>query len=330
MKLLNILCYSAMVILCCAVHANAQANLTQQMTELGQQVSAKAVSKQKTSVAVIDFADLNGNISDAGRFLAEELVMRLYETGKIKVIERQRTSRFIREQKINLLDGIDVALAKQIGKGLGVDAVVSGTVTDLGKTLRLNIRIVSTDTGEVVAVVASEINQDESLTRLLSQGTTSQAPSGPTPLTDNIVGNKPSDQKLVANEFAFELSSCRRTGNNLSCSFTVTNLAAIDRDLSLYIGGNGDQKARAIDDLGNEYLPLEGHIGTKKACKDCYCGCSVDFKLVPRIGTRGTIVFETLASNATSLKLIRFVCNVRSEGRSEEFNVDFRDVAIAK
>lgn len=329
MKLLNILCYSAMVILCCAVHANAQANLTQQMTELGQQVSAKAVSKQKTSVAVIDFADLNGNISDAGRFLAEELVMRLYETGKIKVIERQRTSRFIREQKINLLDGIDVALAKQIGKGLGVDAVVSGTVTDLGKTLRLNIRIVSTDTGEVVAVVASEINQDESLTRLLSQGTTSQAPSGPTPLTDNIVGNKPSDQKLVANEFAFELSSCRRTGNNLSCSFTVTNLAAIDRIL-VFISVVMVIRRRELSMIwATNTFRLKGTLG-QKACKDCYCGCSVDFKLVPRIGTRGTIVFETLASNATSLKLIRFVCNVRSEGRSEEFNVDFRDVAIAK
>src|ERR1700733_2562772 len=40
-------------------------------------LTAKMPAKHKTTIAVVDFTDLEGKVSDFGRFLAEELITRL-------------------------------------------------------------------------------------------------------------------------------------------------------------------------------------------------------------------------------------------------------------
>jgi TolB-like protein len=80
---------------------------------------------------------------------------------------------------------IDQVSAQKLGKLLGVDAIASGTVTDLGKSLRVNARLISTNTGEVFAVAAAEIVKDDSVSALMdaistageSAGTKATAPN---------------------------------------------------------------------------------------------------------------------------------------------------------
>src|SRR5690242_5336038 len=79
-----------------------QSSLAQQMDELGQQIANKVTAKNKTTVAVIEFADLEGNVTNFGRFMAEELITRLHETEKFKVIERQLLNQVIKGQKLTL------------------------------------------------------------------------------------------------------------------------------------------------------------------------------------------------------------------------------------
>jgi hypothetical protein len=47
-------------------------------------------------------------------------------------------------------------------------AIVSGTIADLGSTLRINCRLISTETGEVLSVAATTIVKDDGVSRLLA------------------------------------------------------------------------------------------------------------------------------------------------------------------
>jgi hypothetical protein len=74
----------------------------------------------------------------------------------------------IAEQKLTLSHLIDPSSAKKLGKLLGVDAIVSGTITDLGISLRVNARLIGTETGEVFAVAACRLTKDEDVRRLMA------------------------------------------------------------------------------------------------------------------------------------------------------------------
>ena len=151
---------------------SSQDSLENRIGELSKQISDGLTENQKRTIAVVEFVDLRGNVTDFGRFVSEELITRLYQTKKFNVIERQLLNKVITEQKLSLTGMIDQSSAQKLGQVLGVDAIASGTVTDLGKTLRINARLIGTGTGQVFAVAATEITKDESVLTLIGSGIT--------------------------------------------------------------------------------------------------------------------------------------------------------------
>ena len=167
-----------------AGRVHAQVSLNQRIGELSQQISDGLTENQKQTIAVVEFVDLEGRITNFGRFVAEELITRLYQTKKFKVIERQLLNKILAEQKLSLAGVIDQTSAQKLGRLLGVDAIASGTVTDLGKSLRVNARLISTGTGEVFAVAAAEIAKDDSVMALMGAVSTpgeSESTKAPAP-----------------------------------------------------------------------------------------------------------------------------------------------------
>src|SRR5262245_23646564 len=162
------------------VVAASQGSLEQRATELSQQISKEMIENQKRAVAVIEFSDLKGNVTDFGRFLSEELITRLYQTKKFKVIERQLLNKVFAEKKFSSSVFADPTSTKQLGQLLGVDAIVSGTITDLAQSLRVNARLISTETGEIFAVASTEIFKDESVMKLISLQPSSTSLPAPT------------------------------------------------------------------------------------------------------------------------------------------------------
>jgi TolB-like protein len=94
----------------------------ERINELVQQISSAMIEKKKITIAVIEFTDLNGNVNEFSKYLAEELITRLFQTDKFKVIERQYLNKVIEEQKLSLTRIIDPDSAKTLGKILGVEA----------------------------------------------------------------------------------------------------------------------------------------------------------------------------------------------------------------
>ncbi len=124
-------------------------NLDNSLSELTTQIINSITEDGKKKIAVIEFSDLEGNVTQFGKYLAEELITRLFRTKKFEVVERQLLNKIISEQKLSISGMIDENSAKELGRILGVDAIVSGTITDLGTSLKVNARIISTETGKV-------------------------------------------------------------------------------------------------------------------------------------------------------------------------------------
>lgn len=293
-----------------------QQSLALRIDDLSRQITSKATAKQKSTIAVVEFADLEGRITNFGRFLAEELITRLHETEKFKVIERQLLNKVINEQKLTLTGMVDPSSAKKLGNILGVDAIVSGSITDLGKTLRVNARMISTETGEIFAVASSEIPKDDQVITLVGGGdqvpTQSSRTSGPESKT------KGSTQTVKASLYTFELQQCQLSGSTVVCDLMITNNDA-DRLFSYdnLVGGAG-----MIDNLGANYRATSVQIANRSGFEDA--------TIPSNVPTRSRVIFDNVSPQAVSIALLRMQFNRFEAGIIKSFRIEFRDVTLSK
>ena len=95
---------------------------------------------QKKRVAVFDFdnAAAQGGISnpflqtrapDLGKAAAESLIAKLVQDGNVSVIERNAIDKLLAEQNLSNSDRTDPLTAAKLGRVLGVDAIILGTIT---------------------------------------------------------------------------------------------------------------------------------------------------------------------------------------------------------
>lgn len=96
---------------------------------------------RKKRVAILDFeygtvrtavAGLFGTDIDVGRGMSDLLVKHLVKDGTYSVIERKMLDKILAEQNFSTSDRANPASAAQIGKILGVDAIIVGTITQFG------------------------------------------------------------------------------------------------------------------------------------------------------------------------------------------------------
>lgn len=142
-----------------------------------------------------DFSSLSNSYSlrEASRGVSDLLVDRLVRDGTFSVIEPSRLDAILAEQNLGLSGRLDANTAAQVGRILGVDAVILGSVTqfdvsvrrsggearvltpfgsfplavgaevvDADANVQLNARLVSTSTAEILAVVEGRGNVSQS------------------------------------------------------------------------------------------------------------------------------------------------------------------------
>lgn len=118
-------------------------------------------------MAVLSFAEVSGQSSDLGWKLAEDLITKLFVVdvdGTFAMKERQPVvlQKILQEHQIQSDGLLDPDSAKELGKLLGISAVVTGTVSATASPPRLNARLISVETGQILAVAASPLGSDKS------------------------------------------------------------------------------------------------------------------------------------------------------------------------
>jgi len=101
-----------------------------------------ASAQKKKRVAVLDFeygtvqttvASVFGTNVDVGKGISDLLVQQLVSDAKYSVIERNAINKILNEQNFANSDRSDASTAAKIGKILGVDAVIMGSITQFGR-----------------------------------------------------------------------------------------------------------------------------------------------------------------------------------------------------
>lgn len=132
----------------------------------------------KKRIAVSRFEDRSGcGYSHVGDGVADMLTTALVKSGKFVVIERQEFDKVLEEQKLGQSGIVTPESAPKVGKALGVELLIVGSVSEFGtkeseisggvslfgggitkKTARaaVDIRLVNTTTGEVMAAEKEE------------------------------------------------------------------------------------------------------------------------------------------------------------------------------
>jgi len=165
-------------------------------------------AQDKKRVAVMNFeygtvstsvAQIFGTNQDIGKGIADMLVDRLVNDGQYSVIERKALDKLITEQNFSNSDRADPSSAARIGKLLGVDAIVIGSITEFGRddkktniggfgaaagrfgvggigrseakaVVQITARMVNVETGEILASVQGRGESKRSGTSLLGAG----------------------------------------------------------------------------------------------------------------------------------------------------------------
>jgi TolB-like protein/ribosomal protein L31 len=292
----------------------AQSSLDQRVSELSQQIASKMSARQKTTLAVIEFANLRGEVTDFGRYLAEELITRLSDLEKFKVIERQLINRVIAEQKLGLTGIVDPAAARRLGRLLGADAICSGTVSDLAQGVKVNARLISTETGEVFASASTEIFKDESVLRLLANGSrttpTANTDSSPSAANQNL------HRKVDVSGFTFELKNVSMSGTAVTCEVGITSNDT-DREITIEVC-EVCHPSTMTDDNGNHHRVGQVRLGNKTT--DYF----ITSLLVAGVPVRAVLRFEGVSPEARNIALL----NINFRFDSRPLTAQFRSISL--
>ncbi len=108
---------------------------------------------QKTKIAVLDFV-LHGdklNTQGMGAIISEWFITSIVKSGRFDVVERAMLQKIISEQKLATTGMIDESSASELGKILGVKVIITGSVLKLKNSIEINSRVISVESGSIIA-----------------------------------------------------------------------------------------------------------------------------------------------------------------------------------
>jgi len=168
--------------------------------------AAQQAPKKRIAVLNFDYgtvqtsvAAIFGSDQDVGKGISDLLIQRLVQDGTYSVIERNELDKILHEQNFSNSDRADSSTAAKIGRVLGVDAVIMGSITQFGRddkstgiggggyglgrfglggvqrkkskaVVGISARLVDTSTGEILAAVTGTGESTRSDTSLLGAG----------------------------------------------------------------------------------------------------------------------------------------------------------------
>ena len=295
------------------------------MKPLSSFLAERITASARKTVAVTDFTDLQGNVTELGRFLAEELSVALAGNARtFEVIDRTHLKALLQEHKLSATGLIDPQTARKLGQIAGVDALVTGTITAFGDSVRLSAKVLDTSTAKIIGASTTDVPKTKAIEELLGRGigngpeTTDTA----TPSAHPII---PGPQIRIQKEdsFAFELKSCQRSGTTVTCRLSVINEGE-DRNLLLGAARHfacPTASSRIFDDLGNEYTAEIVRLGNKE---NRLC---VESLVVSGVPTGVSLTFEKVSANASKVALLEIGCFRKPD---KQFNVQMRNIALGR
>jgi len=134
------------------------------MKQIANTLAGSLRDSRITKVAVLEPESVNGEVSELGVVIAESITGYLFESRKgLRVIERRLLGRILEEHGFNRSGLVDEESIQKLGKILGVEGIIIGTIAKINSSYRINLRLLDVKTAEVIAVSRGSFNSDTGL-----------------------------------------------------------------------------------------------------------------------------------------------------------------------
>ena len=318
-RLLSI-CGTAMLL---ALLASSAWGYEKEIEQLSATMAEKIADKGKKTVAVVDFTDLEGNVTQLDQFIAEEFSVALAGVGKgFRVIDRTRLKSIIKENKLAATGLIDPATASKLGKIAGVDALVTGTLTPFGDNVRVTVKVLDSNTADIIDAAKGNFAKTQAIDELLGKEITSESAintSASEAKQANSKNAKSSTQ--VVKDILFEFKQCTLSAKMLECDLQITNNKN-DRNIRVHNRWSDFYRTRMFDNLSNEYNLSAMNLANKNSDQG-----KVEHMLVSSVKTPLTVSFEGLPDGITTIALLEISCfDITND---TPFKVQFRNISIS-
>jgi len=110
------------------------------------------------SIALLNFSSASEQFSV---YVLEELTIHLVRGRKVVVVDRKELDLIRREEQFQLSGEVSDESAQAIGKKLGAQLIVSGSLTDVGNEYRFRIKVLNVERAVIETLSSSDISPNE-------------------------------------------------------------------------------------------------------------------------------------------------------------------------
>jgi TolB-like protein len=112
-------------------------------------------------VAVLPFQNVGKKNALAGGIISEKLVTAVMVRGEVEVVERTLLASVLREQRLMHSGAVDAGSMKELGRILGVDALVGGTVMERADgRFEVNTRLIDTQSARILGAASAKVAKE--------------------------------------------------------------------------------------------------------------------------------------------------------------------------
>jgi TolB-like protein len=105
--------------------------------------------RKRQRIAIAEFEASGGD--RLGAVVSERIIAKVVRWGRLEVVERNRLAKVMEEYRLSQAGLVEPSTAKEIGRLLGVDGIITGTAIRVGNRVRISARLIEVESGRVLA-----------------------------------------------------------------------------------------------------------------------------------------------------------------------------------
>jgi len=108
---------------------------------------------QNSNIAILNMESSDASVA---KYAVDELEFKLVNSKKFRIVDRRRIDQIRNEQKFQLSGDVDDNSAVSIGKVLGANIVITGSISGSGNSQRLFLRVLDVQTAQITTMVREQ------------------------------------------------------------------------------------------------------------------------------------------------------------------------------
>jgi len=185
--------------------------------------SARAVEEvlpQGAKVAVLNFVSTSETFSD---HVIEELTGKLVNGRKVTIVDRRNLALISQEMNLQLSGDVSDESAQAIGRMLGAQSIVSGTLTNMGTFYRFRVRVINVETAAIQSQASYDLRNDEQVAFLLGGSSASTPPIVSGGTTPSVTTSTIEGTIVPGNNLTEKLAWLQRSADSHNTYIVVVN-----------------------------------------------------------------------------------------------------------